>query len=82
MNWEDPRFSEKDRAPATRHGTSARVGTQITCHGRVLEVVAIGPFTYAAGAIPVLFQARSIGGGFPPLGSIVETPWGVCEIVD
>jgi hypothetical protein len=82
MNWEDPLFSEKDRAPTTRQRTSARIGTQITCHGGALEVVAIGPFTYAASAIPVVFQARSIGGGLPPLGSIVETPWGVCEIVD
>jgi hypothetical protein len=82
MNWRDPLFPEKDRAPATRQRTSARVGTQIICHGGVLEVVAIGPFTHAAGAVPVVFQARAIGGGLRPLGSIVETPWGVCEIVN
>jgi len=82
MNWQDPLFPEKNRMPATRQRTSARVGTRINCSDGVLEVVAIGPFTHTAGAVPVVFQARSVGAGMSPSGSIVETPWGVCEIVD
>lgn len=60
--------------------TSAFGGSRIRFRDHELLVVEIGPFAHAQGAT-VTFRARSVGAQAVPVGAIIETHWGVCEVV-
>jgi hypothetical protein len=74
-------------APPKPHGpahgrsrTSAFAGSRISLRDHELMVVEIGPFAHAQGAT-VTFRAQSVGAHAVPAGSIIETRWGICEVV-
>ncbi len=81
MNARDPVFGERDRPAGVRTRTSAFVGSRISHQGIELDVVEIGPFPLAAGEAPARFRARLAGGGALAAGSLIDTRWGVCEVV-
>ncbi|RDJ98473.1 hypothetical protein [Paraburkholderia lacunae] len=69
------------RAPVSaRSRTSAFTGSRIRLREYELVVVEIGPFMHSQGDI-VTFRARSVGEPAAPAGAILDTRWGVCEVV-
>jgi hypothetical protein len=69
------------RAPvSTRSRTSAFTGSRIRLREYELVVVEIGPFTHSQGDA-VTFRARSAGETAAPAEAILDTRWGVCEVV-
>ncbi|WP_228977946.1 hypothetical protein [Paraburkholderia gardini] len=69
------------RAPVSaRSRTSAFTGSRIRLREYELVVVEIGPFTHSKGDT-VTFRARSVGEPAAPAGAILDTRWGVCEVV-
>jgi len=64
----------------TRSRTSASTGSRLRLREYELVVVEIGPFTRSGGDT-VTFRARSVGERAAPIGSILDTRWGVCEVV-
>ncbi|MFL9998896.1 hypothetical protein PQR34_47025 [Paraburkholderia sediminicola] len=69
------------RAPVSaRSRTSAFTGSRIRLREYELVVVEIGPFTHRQGDT-VTFRARSVGEPAAPTGAILDTRWGVCEVV-
>ncbi|CAB3810277.1 hypothetical protein LMG27177_07109 [Paraburkholderia fynbosensis] len=79
MNDRDAASKLRDRVPG-RSRTSAFAGSHISFRDHELVVVAIGPFAHAQGAT-VTFRARSVGAQAVRVGAIIETRWGVCEVV-
>lgn len=65
---------------AQRVRTSASRGSRICFEGFELEVVEIGPYTVRNGEV-VTFSARPMGGAAVQPGQILDTPWGICEVV-
>ncbi|WP_186308527.1 hypothetical protein [Paraburkholderia sp. BCC1885] len=57
------------------------MGSRISYQGIELDVVEIGPFPLAAGKASARFRARLVGGGTLAAGSLIDTRWGVCEVV-
>lgn len=65
---------------SARARTSAFAGSRIKFRDHELLVVEIGPFGQEPGR-SVTFRARSMGTVVLPAGSILETRWGICEVV-
>lgn len=81
MNGPDRRFPGNAACPTVNRRTSTRVGSRVMCHDAELEVTAIGPFAREGGSGCVVFLARSVGGAPVDTGTILDTLWGVCEVV-
>jgi len=81
MNARDQVFGRHVPKTTTRARTSAFVGSRITYQGEELDVVAIGPFPHELSGTAVRFRACRMGIGTLEVGSIIETRWGLCEIV-
>lgn len=81
MSFNDPIFSQRVGKGA-RVRTSALVGSRIPCQEGELEVVEIGPFVSATNGTQIRFRARLTGAGGLLAGTVIHTPWGVCEVVD
>jgi len=81
MSFGDPIFSKRLRNGA-RVRTSALVGSRIPYQEGELEVVEIGPFVSVANGTQVRFRARLTEAGRLLAGTVIHTPWGVCEVVD
>ncbi|MFM0229577.1 hypothetical protein [Paraburkholderia sediminicola] len=81
MSFNDPIFGQRVGNGA-RVRTSALVGSRIPCQDGELEVVEIGPFVSAANGTQVRFRARLTEAGRLRAGTVIHTPWGVCEVVD
>ncbi|MGF6856655.1 hypothetical protein [Paraburkholderia sp. CI3] len=63
-----------------RSRTSAFTGSCIRIRDHELVVVEIGPFGQGPGR-RVTFRARSVGAVIAPAGAILDTRWGICEVV-
>lgn len=81
MNGHDLFTPDKVAGPTVRRRTSTRVGSRIVCHDAELEVIAIGPFAREGASARVVFLAKRIDGARFATGAILDTPWGICEIV-
>ncbi|KAE8755627.1 hypothetical protein FSO04_33205 [Paraburkholderia madseniana] len=81
MSFNDPIFGQQVSNGA-RVRTSAPVGSRILCQDGELEVLEIGPFVSAANGMQVRFRARLTEAGRLLAGTVIHTPWGVCEVVD
>ena len=71
---------QKRAAVSIRSRTSAFTGSRIRLREYELVLVEIGPFTHSQGDA-VTFRARSVGEAAAPAGAILDTRWGVCEVV-
>ncbi|PQV43970.1 hypothetical protein [Paraburkholderia sp. BL21I4N1] len=63
-----------------RSRTSAFTGSRIRMRDHELLVVEIGPFGQGPGRT-VTFRAQSVGAVVAPAGAILDTRWGICEVV-
>ncbi|MBR8428283.1 MULTISPECIES: hypothetical protein [Burkholderia] len=82
LSGRDPALAEDRPANGARRKSSAFVGSRIRYQTFELEVTAIGPFSGTAGEPAVQFQARVIGPDIVRTGTMINTRWGICEVVE
>lgn len=79
MNDRDATWKPHGPSPG-RSRTSAFAGSRIRFRDHELVVVEIGPFAHVQGGT-VTFRARWVDGQAVPVGAIIATRWGMCEVV-